>query len=62
MANREIFELSIGLDSEIQIAERVVKDAVTLFGDIGGFSGFFLALLGLFVGQIPSKLFSMSTT
>ena len=62
MAGLEIFELSIGLDSEIQIAERVVKDAVTLFGDIGGFFGFFLAVLGLIVGQIPSKLFSLNTT
>ena len=29
--------LYITIDSEIQISERVVKDAVTLFGDIGGF-------------------------
>ena len=50
------------LDTEIQIAERVVKDGVTLFGDIGGFSGFFMVLLGLLVGSIPSKLFSMNAT
>lgn len=52
----------ITLDSEIQIAERVVKDSVTLFGDIGGFSGFLMTLLGLLVGSIPHKLFNMSTT
>ena len=57
-----VFELEIGLDSEIQIAERVVKDAVTLFGDIGGFSGFFTTLLGLLVGSIPTKLFHMNLT
>ena len=57
-----MFELYIGLDSEIHIAERVVKDAVTLFGDIGGFSGFFAVLLGLLVGPIPTKLFNMNTT
>ena len=33
----------ITINSEIQISERVVKDAVTLFGDIGGFQSFFLA-------------------
>ena len=52
----------ISLDTEIQISERVVKDAVTLFGDIGGFSSFFLVLLGLFVGSIPGKLLNMSAT
>ena len=35
---------------------------MTLFGDIGGFSGFLMTLLGLLVGSIPSKLFNMSTT
>ena len=45
----------------MDIAERVVKDAVTLFGDIGGISGFFLALLGLLVGSIPSKLFALDS-
>ena len=35
---------------------------MTLFGDIGGFSGFLLTLLGLLVGSIPNKLFNMSTT
>lgn len=52
----------ISLDTEIQIAERVVKDAVTLFGDIGGFSSFFMALLSLFVGSIPGKLFNINAT
>ena len=36
-ASDPIMRFYITLDSEIQIAERVVKDAVTLFGDIGGF-------------------------
>ena len=49
------------MDTEIDIAERIVKDAVTLFGDIGGVSGFFLALLGLLVGSIPSKLFAIDS-
>ena len=52
---------TIELGPEVQISERVVKDAVTLFGDIGGFSGFFLTMLGLLVGSIPSKLYSMNT-
>ena len=52
--------VNISLDHEIQIAERVVKDAVTLFGDLGGFSGFFLAFIGLLIGSIPAKLFDMS--
>ena len=54
--------VQISLDTEILIAERVVKDAVTLFGDIGGLSGFFVALIGLLVGSIPRKLFTMSAT
>ena len=56
------FEMVISLDSQTQIAERVVKDAVTLFADIGGFSGFLMTILGFLVGSIPSKLFNMSTT
>ena len=39
-----------------------MTDAVTLFGEIGGFSSFFLTFLSLFVGSIPKKLFSMSVT
>ena len=39
-----------------------MKDAVSLFGDIGGFSSFFLTFLGLFVGSMPNKLFNMSVT
>ena len=35
---------------------------MTFFGDIGGFSGFLMTLLGLLVGPTPSKLFNMSTT
>ena len=35
---------------------------MTLFGDIGGFSGFLMTLLGLLVGAIPNKLFNMRTT
>ena len=35
---------------------------MTLFGDIGGFSGFLMTILGLLVGSIPNKLFHMSTT
>lgn len=54
-------EISITLDTKIDIAQRVVKDAIALFGDIGGFSGFFLTLLGIFVGSIPSKLFAMNS-
>ena len=56
-----LLEIYISIDSEIYIAERVVKDAVTLFGDIGGFSGFFLSMLGLLVGSIPEKLFGYNT-
>ena len=51
----------VTLDTEISIAERTVKDAVTLFGDIGGISGFFLTILGLLVGSIPSKLFALES-
>ena len=49
------------MDQEIFIASRVVNDIVVLFGDIGGFYSLFFTLLGLFVGSIPSKLFSLST-
>ena len=51
----------ISLDQEIFIASRIVKDIVVLLGDIGGFYSLFFTLLGLFVGSIPSKLFSLST-
>ena len=51
----------MSIDTEIDIAERVVKDAATLFGDIGGISGFFLTIMGLLVGSIPNKLFLLSS-
>ena len=50
------------MDTEVDIAERVVTDFVTLFADIGGVSGFFLAFLSLLVGSIPSKLFALDST
>ena len=55
-------KLEMYIDQEIHVSERVIKDAVTLFGDIGGFSSFFIALLGLFVGSIPAQLFQISVT
>lgn len=49
--------LSFSLDVEFAIGKRVVNDIVTLFGDIGGFSSFFLFGLSLLLGSLPSKLF-----
>ena len=39
-----------------------MKDAVTLFGDIGGFSGFLMAIIGLTMRSFPGKLFEISKT
>ena len=32
---------------------------MTFFGDVGGFSGFLLAAIGLLIGSIPGKLFEI---
>lgn len=42
------------------VAHRTVKDTVTYFGDIGGYSGFLLAFFSIFVGSIPKRLFEMN--
>ena len=42
------------------LADRVVMDVITLFGDIGGLAGFFMTILGLMVGSYPGILFSIS--
>ena len=52
----------IFIDLNLRTIDRQVYNAFVLFGDIGGFSSFFLVLLSLFVGSIPSKLFNMSAT
>ena len=58
--SRNIVTIFFELDHEIVISQRTVKDAVTLFGDIGGFSGFLLACLALVVGPIPGKSLEIS--
>ena len=57
-----LVRLNISLDTEIEIAERVVNDVLTLFGDIGGFSSFILTFFGLLVGSIPLNLFKINAT
>ena len=52
----------IGIDQEIYLASRTVKDLKSLFGEIIGFQYFFIALLGLLVGSTPTKLYSYSRT
>ena len=55
-----IFTLYFELDQEVVIAQRTVKDAVALFGDLGGFSGFLITFLAIGIGSIPSKSFEIS--
>ena len=52
--------VAIFLDSEVEISERVVKGMIEVFGEIGGFQSFILALIGVLVGSIPGKLFQIS--
>ena len=47
------------ISTEKRIASRVVQDSVTMFGDIGGISSFFMSALGLLVGALPAKLFEI---
>lgn len=58
--SQNIVTVLFELDFEIVISQRTVKDAVALFGDIGGFSGFLLTFLALGIGTIPSRSFEVS--
>ena len=37
-----------------------MKGMIEVFGEIGGFKSFILALIGVLVGSIPGKLFQIS--
>lgn len=52
--------VAIFLDPEVEISERVVKGMIEVFGEIGGFQSFMLALISVLVGSIPGKLFQIS--
>lgn len=58
----EIVSISMVMDTKINVGKRTVKDVLTLFGDIGGFSSLILTLFSLFIGQIPTKLLRVRRT
>lgn len=60
ITNHGYVQVMINIDTKVQISQRTVNDIVTLFGDIGGFSGFLMTCLSLLIGTFPAKLFDIS--